>query len=117
MGNNLAELVDTGEKRDERGRKIVPVEQQREHLAAYAQSGLTQRAFAKRAGINYYTLVGWLKSARTNRPAAAKPRFQEMTLGEVVGQSSRLEVILPGGVVVRGANAAEVAELVRAIRC
>ena len=35
MGNETAELVESGEKRDGRGRKIVPLERQRELIAAY----------------------------------------------------------------------------------
>jgi transposase len=37
MGTDVAELVESGEKRDGRGRKIVPLDRQRELIAAYEQ--------------------------------------------------------------------------------
>ncbi|HVU17415.1 MAG TPA: hypothetical protein VHD32_10840, partial [Candidatus Didemnitutus sp.] len=49
------ELVETGEKRDTLGRRRTPVERRGELLALYRQSGLTQRAFARREGLNYTT--------------------------------------------------------------
>jgi hypothetical protein len=42
------EVVDTGRKRDARGRRIVTEAERGALLAAYQQSGLTQRAFARR---------------------------------------------------------------------
>lgn len=118
MGANLAELVDTGEKRDERGRRIYAVKQREELLAAYAKSGVTQRAFAKREGINYHTLVEWLYLERHGRRAKpTTPRFRELNLGAVVAtRSALLEVKLPGGLIVRGETAVAVAELVRALQ-
>ena len=40
-----AEVVDTEEKCDQRGRRIMPEKERAALLAAYAESGLTQRAF------------------------------------------------------------------------
>lgn len=118
MGADLTELVDTGEKRDERGRRIYAAKQREELLGAYAKSGVTQRAFAKREGINYHTLVEWLYLERHGgRAKPTTPRFQELNLGAMVAaRSAMLEVKLPGGMIVRGENAAAVAELVRALQ-
>jgi transposase-like protein len=118
MGANLTELVDTGEKRDAQGRHIYTPEQRAELLAAYAKSRLTQRAFAKREGVKYHTLVEWLYLERhSHRAKPGPPPFRELSLGaRVATPSAMLEVRLPGGMIVRGENAAAVAELVRALQ-
>lgn len=119
MGAILAELIDTGEKRDGRGRRLVTAKQREAMLAEYAQSGLTQRAFAEREGIKYHTLVDWLGQARERgEPVKPGPRFQELRLGPSLAspRTVTLEVVLPNGLVVRGASAATVAELVRALQ-
>ena len=115
MGAILTELVETGEKRDGRGRRIVTEDHRQMVVAAYAQSGLTQRAFAEREGIKFHTLVEWLYRARHRKPAKPNPRFRELRLGAVLARPAVLEVTLPNGLVVRGSSAAAVAELVRAL--
>ena len=57
MGTTITEWVDTGEKRDERGRRMVPAKERALLIEAYGKSGLTQRAFAKREGIKYFTFI------------------------------------------------------------
>ena len=42
------ELIETGDRRDELGRRIVPAARKAELVRAYAGSGLTQAAFARR---------------------------------------------------------------------
>jgi hypothetical protein len=116
MGANLAELVDTGEKRDGRGRRIVAVKEREALLGAYRKSGLTQRAFAQQEGVNYYTLVEWLCRERHREPAKPDPRFRKLSVGAIVGRPAIVEVVMPGGLIVRGENAASVAELVRALQ-
>ena len=64
MGTTITEWVDTGEKRDERGRRMVPAKERALLIEAYGKSGLTQRAFAKREGIKYFTFIDWLQQAR-----------------------------------------------------
>lgn len=85
-------------------------------LAAYGASGLTQSAFARREGINFHTLVAWLSQRRKAGSAAPAVRFQEVCLPPSSRGEATLEVMLPGGLIVRGSNAAAVAELVRALR-
>ncbi len=53
------ELLET--KRDERGRRITPAAEREAVRQAYEQSGLTQKAFARREGIKYPTLISWLQ--------------------------------------------------------
>jgi transposase-like protein len=115
MVTTTTELVDTGEKRDGRGRRISSAEQRAQAVAAWRGSGLTMAGFARREGVEYSTFAGWVLKAGRKRPAAKRPRFAEVRLGPVV-TAALLEVRLPDGVVVRGASAAELAALVKALR-
>jgi transposase-like protein len=113
------EVVDTGRKREVQGRRIVTAQERVALLAAYQQSGMTQRAFAQSEGINYSTFTAWLQGRRraadVMRSAPAKVRFAEVRLpGRTAADG--VEVRLPDGTVVRGAGAREVAEVVRALR-
>jgi len=49
-------------------------------LAAYASSGMTQRAFAEREGVKYGTLTKWLLLQRRKPAAAMPPAFAEVRL-------------------------------------
>lgn len=111
-----AEVLDGG-KRDGRGRKMLPEHEWKRLLKEYDKSGLTQKAFARREGINVNTLVAWLGRRRkkmagdqTNKPV----RFQELALS--AGSSPALEVHLPGGLVLKGGTPKDLAELVLALR-
>ena len=110
-----AEVVDDKQKRDRRGRRIVAVQRRAELLAAYDASGLTQGAFARREGINVHTLVAWLGRRRHEGTARPAVRFREISLAANSAGQVALEVVLPGGMIVRGSSAAAVAELVRAL--
>ena len=100
MGATITEWVDTGEKRDERGRRMVPAKERALLIEAYGKSGLTQRAFAEREGIKYFTFIDWLQRARQRgamsmRPSSAPPRFQELNLAAIMpAKSAMLEVSL-----------------------
>ncbi len=94
----------------------MAAERRAELLAAYDTSGLTQRAFARREGINFHTFVEWLQRRRRGAGAKRPLRFQEISLATTPNAVAVLEVILPGGLIVRGDHAARVAELVRALR-
>ncbi len=109
------EVVDTGEKRDARGRRIALRRHREAMIAAYERSGLTQRAFADREGIGFYRFVSWLKQARRRR---AKGAFVEVKLPGRSPAVSNIEVALPSGVVVRGMDVEQMAKLVeRLYRC
>lgn len=108
------ELVDDKRKSDARGRRIIAAERRAELLAAYAASGMTQRAFARREGVNFHTFIGWLqRRGGAGRPAPTV-RFQELRVS--AAPKAALEVVLPGGWIVRGHDVAAVAELARALR-
>jgi transposase-like protein len=82
-------------------------------VRAYEASGLTQKAFARREGIKYPTLVSWVQRGRRERKGSPRPAFAEFTLAGPSG----LEVRLPDGVVIRGGNVEDVAKLLRLVRC
>lgn len=123
------ELIETGEQRDALGRRRTTVERRAELLAAYRQSGLTQKAFARREGITYTTFCCWAQSERRKgrlpvAPAGRKRRrtetvppvrFIEAALAPTPA-SAPLEVRLPDGTMLRGASATELAKLVRALK-
>ncbi len=108
--------MDEKRKRDTRGRKIATSERRPELLAAFDASGLTQRAFARREGVNFHSFVAWLQRRRAAGTATPAVRFHEVCLAPGAAQAAALEVVLPGGLVVRGSGVAAVAELVRALR-
>lgn len=113
-----AEILDGGEKRDTRGRKIADGARRAEVVTAYAASGLTKKAFARQEGVNYHTLVAWLGRERRPAPAPAaapgKISFRQLQLGPTPHRAE-LEVALPGGRVVRGGDATQVAAWVKAL--
>jgi hypothetical protein len=83
-------------------------------LAAYAKSGLTQRAFAREEGIKYSSLVRWLGLSRRGQVVAAKPpiRFAEVKFG---ARAPGLEIVLPNGVMIRGGDVAQLAAMMKAL--
>lgn len=118
MATLTAELVTTEEKRDARGRKLIGQARREAILAAYARSsGLTQRDFARREGVSYHTLTTWLARRPRETPTAKLPavQFAEVALPTST-TAARLEVSLPGGLIVRGQDAAQVAALIKALR-
>jgi hypothetical protein len=110
------EIMAEARKRDTRGRKIATIERRAELLAAFDTSGLPQKAFARREGVNFHTFVAWLQRRRAAGTATPALRFHEVCLAPGAAHAAALEVALPGSIVVRGGNAASVAELVRALR-
>ncbi len=116
MGTAISpELVHLGERRDRLGRRRYPAERRQQLLAAFRESGMTRRAFARREGMRYTTLCTWVeKEAKTAGQAEAVVRFAEVAVP--AGASASLEVRLPDGTLLRGGDALELAALVRAVR-
>jgi transposase-like protein len=106
-----AELMDTGAKRDVRGRRLAARREREALITAYEASGLTPREFAEREGIKFFTFTAWLKR---HRERGAKRTFAEVKVTKGAAPSI-LEVALPGGAVVRGTEVEQVAALVRAL--
>jgi transposase-like protein len=113
------ELVETGDRRDELGRRIVPAARKAELVRAYSASGLTQAAFARREGVKYSTFAHWVQLA-LKAAEKGSVRFAEVRLPLPAPRDSRaaarLEVRLVDGTVLSGNDATELAALVRAVR-
>ena len=116
MGIITAELMEGTDRRDSRGRRLAGAERRMAVLAAYDRSDLTQRAFAEREGVRYHTLVTWLvrrKREQTRSPSAPETvRFAEVRMPRA---RSGMEICLPNGIVIRGADASQVAALIKAL--
>lgn len=119
MGTIIAEVVDTGEKRDGRGRRVFPRARRRALLEAYGASGLSMAAFARRERINYTTFAGWVQRAGTRAPGGAI-RFAEVQAPALAVAAAPggpgPEVRLADGTVLRGGRVADLIALVRALR-
>ena len=116
--STTAEIVEDGRRRDRRGRVNWPRERREQLLEEYAKSGMSQAAFARRAGVRYPTFAHWVQERRRRglAPAAgAAPRFVEVGVRATPSSSQELSVTLPGGLVARGADANALATLVRAL--
>src|SRR5688572_21644231 len=120
MGTIVAEVVDNGEKRDGRGRRLTAADRRAEVVRAYRASGLTMAAFARRERIKYPTFANWVLKAAKRPMNRSAIDFAEVRLPMVVptkeAVASRLEVCLPDGTVARGVQVEELAALVRALR-
>ena len=117
MATITPEILSDEAKRDTRGRKLIAERRWRELVAEYEGSGLTQAKFARREGLNYHTFVAWLGRCRRQSQALGPvARFIEARVPAKVAERRELEVLLPGGVVVRGDDAVALAALVQALR-
>ncbi len=113
------EVCTDASKRDSRGRRIFAPGERERLIGAYRESGLTQKAYCRREGINLHTFIGWLSIERAAKRSAKKPKevFREVQLRDAISSSrAPLEVRLPGGEVVRGEDAEAVAKLVVLLR-
>lgn len=113
------EVCDILEKRDARGRRLLSKDQWAEVLSAYDRSGMTQKGFCRHEGLNHNSFVYQLslrrsKGADPSGPPA--PKFQQLQMSTAGSGSFLLEVSLPCGSVVRGNDAAELAQLIRQLR-
>lgn len=103
-----------GQEIDQNSRRKTDVDERRraELLAAYKASGLSQREYAKREGIDYNTIGAllWQEQRLTMAP------FRRGPLLHCPSAIGGLEVTLPGEIVVRGNDASTVAKLVHALQ-
>ena len=108
--------MDISPNQPARARVAISESQRVAFLAAFENSGLTQKAFAQREGINYHTFVSWLvqqrRAAEAAKARSTPTRYDQLT----DANRSRLEVSLPGEIVVRGDNPSSVASLVHSLR-
>jgi transposase-like protein len=112
-----AQIVDDG-RRDRLGRVSWPAARREQLLDEYERSGLSQAAFARRAGVKYPTLAHWVqerrRAAEPAKPADTAPRFVELDVRMAAAPpDGTLRVILPDGVIVSGSDPRAVAGLVK----
>ncbi|BET68028.1 hypothetical protein ASA1KI_45260 [Opitutales bacterium ASA1] len=89
------------------------------YLREYDASGLTQSAFAKRAGVQYQTFASWVRARRLRGSASSSPvRFVEAALpaSAVSASGAEVSVQLTDGTLIRGNNAAVLIAVVAALR-
>ena len=112
-----AEVITGEKKRDARGHRLYDQERKERILEGYDKSGLTQKAYARREGIKYSTLVYWLQNWRRGPRVARRPqiKFTELAV-PTLAAGGRLEVVLADGTLVRGNDARELAALVTFLR-
>jgi hypothetical protein len=112
----------TGRPRDE-----VRAQRWRERIERWELSGLTVRAFCRKAGLSQGTFFYWRRalaqrSAGPAAKAAALPRFVPVTI-RPSPHSPDIEIQLPDGTVIRGTGEAtperlgQVAAALRAAAC
>lgn len=117
-----AEVVETGERRNKVGHRILPDAERARLIAAFQASGLTMAAFARREGIKYPTLAGWISKMERRPPPLARKAiaFAQVQLPAPAAASASsdegLEVRLPDGTVLSGRRATDLAALLRALR-
>ena len=121
MGAITAEVVDIGEKRDSRGRRVLPMGERRRLIEGYQASGLSMAQYARREGINYSTMAGWMHRERPAEGGSKKTAiaFARVEMPAAVPRSAKaadLEVRLPDGTLLRGGRVADLVALVKALR-
>lgn len=123
MGAIVAEVVDVGEKRDSRGRRVFPSAERRKLIGAYRASGMTMAEFARREGIKYSTMAGWVqrdhpKCAGSTKRAIefAQLQLPMAAMPQRAASRAELEVRLPDGTVLRGGRVTDLVALVKALR-
>src|SRR5687768_10566097 len=89
MAAITAELVKTGEKRDTRGRRVMPAERRAHMVEAHRASGLTMARFARREKLKYASFAGWVANAQRWAATAGAIKFAEVRLPFRVEQARR----------------------------
>lgn len=97
--------VDEVLKQDERGRVRVSRERREGLLAEFEKSGMSGAKFARLAGLNYQTFIGWVRRRKALATGSADGSGVVRFLEAVVGSrdeastcgSGGLQLELPGG--------------------
>jgi hypothetical protein len=93
-------------KTDGRGRLRYTPEQKKTMVDAYRASGLSAPRFASQHGVNYQTLVYWIKKEKIHdahpSPRAIHSPLLSLVPAEIepsfgIGAQPGMEVLLPGG--------------------
>jgi hypothetical protein len=119
MGAITAEVVDTGEKRDARGRRVTPMERRSQMVQAYRSERSDDGRIRAARADQVRDVRGLGPEGRTDRGREAPDpicRDSDAVPGAERGTGRTPEVCFPDGTVLRGARVAEVVALVRALR-
>ena len=93
-------------KADRRGRLRYTLEQKKTMVDAYLVSGLSAPRFATLHGVNYQTLVSWIKKGKiagsSHKSQAPHPALLSLVPAEIedstaFGVGRAIEVLLPSG--------------------
>ena len=93
-------------KTDRRGRLRYTPEQKKTMVDAYLASGLSAPRFATLHGVNYQTLISWIKKGKTegfaSRPKSLHSALLSLVPAEIdhsnaISAGNSMEVLLPGG--------------------
>lgn len=112
-------------KTDRRGRLRYRPEQKKTMVEAYLASGLSAPRFATLHGVNYQTLVSWIKKGRmpgsTAPSRSLHPALLSLVPAEIegapaIGAGHAMEVLLPGGAKLLISSAVQVDLAVALIR-
>lgn len=112
-------------KADRRGRLRYTPEQKQTMVDAYRASGLSAPRFAAHHGVNYQTLVTWIKkdkqSSASATPDSSSSRFFSLIPALIEGNGNpaadrAMEMLLPGGARLSITSADHVALAVALIR-
>jgi len=112
-------------KTDRRGRLRYTPEQKQTMVAAYRASGLSAPRFAAHHGVNYQTLVSWIKkdkqSSAPSTPGSSSSSFFSLIPAVIEGSGNpaadeAMEILLPGGARLSVTSANHVALAVALIR-
>ena len=112
-------------KADRRGRLRYTPEQKTAMVDAYLASGLSAPRFATLHGVNYQTLIFWIKKRRTGDPAApvrsVHPALLSLVPAEIdhssaISAGCAMEVWLPGGTRLRISSPGQIELAVALIR-
>jgi transposase-like protein len=112
-------------KADRRGRLRYTPEQKQTMVDAYRASGLSAPRFAAHHGVNYQTLVTWIKkdkqSSASATPDSSSSRFFSLIPALIEGNGNpaadrAMEILLPGGARLSITSADHVALAVALIR-
>ena len=112
-------------KADRRGRLRYTPEQKQMMVDAYRASGLSAPRFAAHHGVNYQTLVTWIKknkqSSASATPDSSSSRFFSLIPALIEGNGNpaadrAMEMLLPGGARLSITSADHVALAVALIR-
>ena len=112
-------------KTDQTGRLRYTPEQKKIMLDAYRASGLSAPRFAAHHGVNYQTLISWIKkdkqSPASTTPVGSPSKFFSLIPAVIEGSGNSsadaaMEICLPGGARLSIASANHVALAVALIR-